>query len=115
MATTIAFGGYATYEDYKKDHTYTEIGEELIDGINNKVEDITKISNIFKDFQEKLIENDIIQEFLNIRQTIKEVSLDLFDGIVDFFTKIYNWIVHGGDDDFVYGGGGYGGGAGGAR
>ena len=122
ISGTMISKGYVDYKEYKKDRTYYEIGNDVIEqteGITENIKATADLINKIKETTENVIDNirpfveEGIEFFKFIETAFENSLMNMFDGIVDLFTKIYNWFYP--DEDFEYGGGGYGGGAGGAR
>ena len=109
----ITIGGYTTWEDYRKDHVYSEIGKDMLDGVNEKTNRYTDLLKAGQEWLENATENPIGQFVQQLTEGYREITQDLFDGIVDFFEEIYEYIFD--KKDFEYDGDGFGGGAGGAR
>ena len=127
MSGIIITGGYKSYDEYKVNKSYADIGKDILSGtdssindMNNKIDDI-KNFNIGKMIEDGLINlsNEITDNFAKLWIRIKEAFKEIFDWIpgVDIDNNDTN------DDDFGRNGNGfgvpsydgYGGGGGGAR
>lgn len=108
----ITIGGYATWEDYRNDHVYAEIGHDMLDEVNEKTNRYTDLIKAGQTWLEGAISNPFSKFVQQLTEGYRETIQDLFDGIVDFFEEIYEFFN---GKDFEYDGDGFGGGSGGAR
>ena len=76
LSGIITANGYTTYEAYKQNRTYSDVGKDILTESNALIESITKIASFVKDS----LEIDIGDKFNNWWTTIKEIFTDLFDG-----------------------------------
>ncbi len=108
----ITIGGYATWEEYRNDHVYAEIGHDMLDEVDEKINRYTDLIKAGQEWLENTIKNPFVQFVQQLTEGYREIIQDLFDGIVDFFEEIHEFFN---GKDFEYDGDGFGGGAGGAR
>ena len=72
----ILTAGYTTYEEYRQNKTYSDIGHDMLDETDKLITSITKIANTVKE----TIEIDIGETFNNWWTRMKEIFTDIFDG-----------------------------------